>query len=115
MQTGPPRAAFRINGLVPDNGCLSTTAPSALKQCPVLVHKLACARDGFNTMRSCWSRLRMAIWANAGADHRRELKDQQESPSFICHEKQKVIAFPFFPLLQVWMTNTVGDTTHLSR
>ncbi|KAH0531850.1 hypothetical protein TsFJ059_000630 [Trichoderma semiorbis] len=77
------------NHLVSDNGRLSTTAPSAWKQCPMLVHTLACARDGFNTMEEHWGRLRMAIWANAGADHRRELQDQQESRSFVCHEKQK--------------------------
>lgn len=105
----------------------------------MLVHTLACARDGLNTMEEHWGRLRIAIWANAGADHRRELQDQQESRSFVCHEKQKgtlslalyrtvfltrswagkpqksyCIPF-FFSLLQVWMTNTVGDTTHLSR
>lgn len=64
----------------------------------MLVHTLACARDGLNTMEEHWGRLRIAIWANAGADHRRELQDQQESRSFVCHEKQKVIAFPFFSL-----------------
>ncbi|KAF3068647.1 hypothetical protein CFAM422_007845 [Trichoderma lentiforme] len=59
LQTGPPRAAFRINHLVSDNGRLSTTAPSAWKQCPMLVHTLACARDGFNTMEEHRGRLRM--------------------------------------------------------